>query len=64
MSRLPSAPLMAAVARSVSFQPKSGAAVVAEIELREVAVQVGLAAKLIDAGHAALEHGEHVLDRV
>jgi hypothetical protein len=33
-----------------------GAAVVTEIELSEVAVKMGFAAMLMDAGHAALEH--------
>ena len=46
------------------FDAESRAAVVAEIELGEVAVQVGLAAMLIDAVHAALEDREHVLDGV
>lgn len=35
---------------------KLGAAIVAEIELRKVAVQVSLTAMLVDADHAALEH--------
>ena len=41
-----------------------GATVVAEIELGKVAVQMRFAAMLIDADHAALEDGEHVLNRV
>ena len=41
-----------------------GAAVVTEVEFRQVAVEVSLAAMLIDADHAAFEHREHVLDSV
>lgn len=40
------------------------AVVIAEGEFGKVAMQVGLAAVLIDALHAALEHGPDVLDRV
>jgi hypothetical protein len=36
--------------------PKSGAVIVSEIELREIAVQILLAAMLIDAVHPALEN--------
>lgn len=43
---------------------QSGAAIVTEIELGKVAVQMSLAAMLIDANHAALEDREHVLNRV
>ena len=46
------------------FDAKGRATVVAEIELRKVAVQVGFAAMLVSAVHAALEDGEHVLNRV
>src|SRR5690606_15819992 len=41
-----------------------GTAIVSEIELGKVAVQMGSAAMLVDADHSALEHGEHVLNRV
>ena len=40
------------------------AAVVAEIEFRQITVKVSLAAMLVNAEHAALEHGKHVLNRV
>ena len=40
------------------------AVVVAEIKLRKIAVQVLLAAVLIDAAHAALEDREIVFNRV
>ncbi len=40
------------------------ATIVAEIELGKVAMQVSLAAMLIDADHAALEHGKDVLNRI
>lgn len=43
---------------------KSGAAIVAEIKFRQVAVQVSLAAMLVDSDHAALEDGEHVFNGV
>jgi len=42
----------------------SAVAVVSEIKLGEVAVQMGFAAVLINALHAALEDGKDVLDRV
>ena len=45
-------------------EAKGGAAIVAEIEFGKVTVQVGFAAMLIDADHAALENREHVLDGV
>jgi hypothetical protein len=38
--------------------------VVAEIVLREIPVQVLLAAVLVDAAHAPLEDREHALNRV
>ena len=57
-------PRMMSSTRSLSVTPKRGAAIVAEIELGKVAVQVRFAAMLIDADHAALEDREHVLDRV
>jgi len=40
------------------------AVIVAEVKFREVAVQVLLAAVLIDAAHAALEDREEALDRI
>src|SRR5439155_2629570 len=40
------------------IDPELGASVVAEIKFGEVAVQMPLGAMLIDADHAALEHGE------
>ena len=43
---------------------KRGATVVAEIKLRQIAVKVGFAAVLVDAGHAALEDAEIALNRV
>ena len=42
----------------------SDATVVAEVELREVAMQMWLAAVLVDAEHAALEEAEGALDGV
>ena len=42
---------------------KRCAAIIPEIELGKVAVQVCLAAMLIDSDHAALEHREHAFDR-
>ena len=55
-------PLSMFVARSLSLTPSAVAVVVAEIELREIAVQVLLVAVLIDAPHAALEDREVALD--
>src|SRR6185437_15364137 len=46
------------------FNAKRRAAVISEIKFREVAVQVSLAAMLVGAEHAALEHREHVFDGV
>ena len=43
---------------------EGSAAIVAEIELGKVAMQVSLAAMLIDADHAALEHGKDILNGV
>src|SRR5579885_149466 len=43
---------------------KRDAVVVAEIKLRQIAVQMIVAAMLIDALHAALEHGEEAFDGV
>lgn len=40
----------------------SRAAVVLEVELREIVVPVGLAAVLVRAEHLALEHPEHVFE--
>ena len=40
------------------------AGIITEIELRRVAMQVGLAQVVIGADHAALEDGEEVFDRV
>ena len=40
------------------------AAIIAEVKLGNVAVQMGLTAMLIDTLHAALEDREHVLDGV
>src|SRR5579871_3505066 len=40
------------------------AAVITEVEFAEVADEMRLAAMLVDARHAALEHREHVLDGV
>jgi hypothetical protein len=44
--------------------PKTNAGVVAEIELCEVAVQMRLAAMLVDANQAALENREEAFKRV
>jgi hypothetical protein len=38
------------------------AAIVAEIELGKIAMQMRFAAMLVHANHAALEHGEHAFD--
>jgi len=43
---------------------KSGAAIVAEIEFRQVAVKMGFTAMLVDANHAAFEDRKYVLNRV
>ncbi len=48
----------------VIFHAERNAIVVAEVELRKVAVQVVMGAVLIDALHAALEHGEKALHGV
>ena len=64
MSRFPARALDRSFGALVIGPAKLGAAVVAEIELGKVAVKVRFAAMLIDADHAALEHGEHVLNRV
>jgi uncharacterized protein related to proFAR isomerase len=58
------APSHATTARSALVKPSLVRGGVAEIELAQVAVQMGLAAVLVDALHPALEHGEVVFDGV
>ena len=47
-----------------TIETASDATVVAEVEFREIAMQMWLATVLIDAEHAALEEAEGALDRV
>ena len=46
------------------IDPKRYAVVVAQVELREIAVQMLALAMLVSASHAALEHREHAFNGV
>ena len=55
---------LSAFSRVLVVHAELGAVAVAEIELRQIAVQMLFAAMLIDALHAALEDREEAFDRV
>ena len=57
-------PFASSFARFAIVDAERGAVIVAEIKLRQIAVQVLLAAVLVDAAHSTLEHREVAFDRI
>ena len=58
MSLFPPTPLMAAMLRSLSFEAKLGAVIVAMVIFGQIPMQMLLCAVLINAAHTAFENGE------
>ena len=61
---MPTMPLASSVSAVAIVNAKRNAVVMAEIKLRQIAMQMLLGAMLVGAAHAALEHAEIAFDRV